>query len=172
MDKKEQYYDTFKNCVDYIQVYDDVLSDEDCKYFIDLHEKLKSEGKGKAGEVSRDYREMSEKSDPNKSEQTLQDKSLKDSYDIYLNTLWGQLYKEKQHKEIKKIKAVYNVLNTYISDYLIKVGLLGTTFIGTGLKSFVNYQRKNAHIKGKTAPKDINEMYALSQVCLRKYDKM
>lgn len=155
LEAKKKYYETFKNSVDYIQVYDNVISEEDCKYFINLHEDFKAEGIGNKGKVSADY---------TKNTPTVHDNEFKTSYDIYLNTLNEYLVKNNKKEEINSINSLYKTLNSYIADYLIKVGLMGNDFIGTGLKFFNKHREKMAD--------GLNSMFYLRTVCLRKYDKM
>ena len=54
---QEEYMDTFLNCVDYIQVYHNVLSKDECKYFINQHTRLSKKGLSKEGTVNGGFQE-------------------------------------------------------------------------------------------------------------------
>ena len=154
---KKLYYESFKDSVDYIQIYDNAISDTHCEHLIGLHEELKKAGLGKKGQVSADFTKIMKDGDI---ANTYKD-SVKSSYDIYLNTMPGYFMKKEKKKDLDSISNLYKSLNEHICDYLIKVGIMGIDFIGTGLRAFSNHGIK----KGKS----INNMFSLREVCLRKY---
>ena len=150
---KEEYYKAFENCVDYIQIYDNALSKNECLLLIDLFEKFYKKGLTSKGKTSAHF---------HLDENNIENIKSKNSNDIYLNQLKT---KDKETKNL--VSKLYKKLNYYISDYIVKVGLINPNFAGTGIEFF-----KKTYMKyKKTPPEHINDGYHLQEVCLRKYDK-
>tara|TARA_R100001082_G_C4365496_1_gene161688 strand:- start:4985 stop:5746 length:762 start_codon:yes stop_codon:yes gene_type:complete len=158
LEAKKKYYNSFKNSVDYIQEYKNVISEKDCKKIIKLQKKLEKDGLCFEGRTGTDLE---------KEEETIVNKNYKESYDVQLNQLDD--YLETNTKEIYDINLLYKILNPYIADYVLKVGLMSIAYIGVGLDSFNKKRREDKDFFEDT--KDLKSNIALSQLYLRRYPK-
>ena len=155
--KRDEYYDSFKNKVDYVQVYDNAIPKKDCDYLIKQHNRLKTEGFCDKGKVMSKELNVSKK-----------DLWLKNSHDIFLNKYIDVFSRTKKYSYLhKKVTNLFETLSAFVSDYIIKIGLGGHSFIGTGLYQYQNYFKENK----MDIPDYLNDIIGIGSVNLRKYDK-
>ena len=131
--------------VDYIHIYENVLTSDECKEYISLFEKYKSKGLTKKGGIGRG----------NSFQVNLNKKTSDDLF----------FYPDEDNKEgLNRYVDLHEKISIYLYAYLLNVGFLDVHYVG------LNLEQLKERVKKENRP-TIPSNLILEPVKLRKYDK-
>jgi len=144
--------------VDFIQEYQNAISQEMCDYFINKFEKLDKEGKTNKGRV--------QQIEDGKIVRPIKEKA-KSSKDVFLtlkdeeNTF--NMSKDKKDKQM--FEALANTINRHIYLYSLHTGIETPEHLGVNKDDF------HLRFKNKEDCPEVPSNIRIDSMCLRKYDK-